>query len=117
MRIVDTNQAGNTNPAQTSRTNGTRAVNPAGTKGSGSSVSPSGDSVQLSGLSGRVSEGLETQAATRAQRVNRIAAAVQSGTYKVDSKAISRALIDQAISGGPNPGEAPGSSGHNGGLK
>jgi flagellar biosynthesis anti-sigma factor FlgM len=101
MRIVDTNQSGNIAPAQAGRTGATRGVNPAGSKGAGGGkISQSGDSVQLSEFSGLVSNSMETQAATRAQKVSQIAAAVQSGTYKVDAQAVSRAIVDHAISGG-----------------
>ena len=97
MRIVDTNSSGNPNPIQNGRTGGARPVTNGGTNGGSSQVSSSGDSVQLSGFSGKVSQSLQTAAADRAQRVSQIAAAVQSGTYKVDSKAVSKAIVDHAI--------------------
>jgi flagellar biosynthesis anti-sigma factor FlgM len=101
MRIVDTNQAGNSSPAQTGRTGATRPVDSTGSKNSGSGkVSQSGDSVQLSGFSGKVSQSLQTDASARAQKVAQVAAAVKSGTYKVDAQAVSRAIVDHAIAGG-----------------
>ena len=101
MRIVDTTQTGSSAPVQTGRTGATRGANPANGNGASSDkVSPSGDSVELSGFSGRVSQTLASASASRAQKVSQIAAAVQSGTYKVDSHAVSRALVDNAISEG-----------------
>jgi anti-sigma28 factor (negative regulator of flagellin synthesis) len=47
-----------------------------------------------------VSPMLEPDAARRAEKISRIAAAVQSGTYPVDSPAVSRAIVDDALSGG-----------------
>lgn len=101
MRIVDANQSGNTTPSQADRTGATRAVGPSGSNSSGSGqVSQSGDSVELSGLSGRVSASLQADSASRAQKVNQVAAAVQSGTYQVDAKAVSKAIVNQALTGG-----------------
>jgi anti-sigma28 factor (negative regulator of flagellin synthesis) len=56
--------------------------------------------VEISGLSGRIAETLEDQAGSRAQRIGTLTVALQAGTYKVDSQALSRALIDQALSAG-----------------
>jgi anti-sigma28 factor (negative regulator of flagellin synthesis) len=45
---------------------------------------------------------MQSDAASRTQRVAQLAAAVQSGTYQVDPMAVSRAIVDQAISTGPS---------------
>ena len=101
MRIVDTNSTASSSPAQTGRTAAARPVDATGSNQSGSGqVSSSGDSVQLSGFSGKVAQTLQSDASARAQKVSQIAAAVQSGTYKVDAKAVSHAIVNQAISGG-----------------
>jgi len=98
MRIVDPNSLGNTLPVQTGRTGETQSVHPSGKGGSVSKAgSGASDSVQLSSLSGRISQSLETDSASRAHRVSQIAAAVQAGTYKVDASAVSRAIVDQSI--------------------
>ncbi len=47
-----------------------------------------------------VSQILDAGAASRAGKVSRIAAAVQSGSYQVDSQAVSRAIVDDALTGG-----------------
>ena len=100
MRIVDSNPAANT-PVQGDRTDAARLTNPAGNDPAGQQkVQPSSDSVQLSGLSGRVAESLQADSAARAQKVSEVAAAVQSGTYTLDAKAVSKALVDHAISAG-----------------
>ncbi len=101
MRIVDTNQSGKTVPAQTDRSGSTRGTGAAGSTGSGSGqVSQSGDSVELSGLSGRVSATLQADSASRAEKVSQVAAAVQSGTYHVDAKAVSKSIVDHALASG-----------------
>jgi anti-sigma28 factor (negative regulator of flagellin synthesis) len=73
MGIADTNQDGNTNH---------------------------GDTVQLSGFSGELSQTLQADASSRARRVSQIAAAVECGTYQVDAKAVGRAIINDALAGG-----------------
>jgi flagellar biosynthesis anti-sigma factor FlgM len=97
MRI-DSNNLGNLGPSQAGRSSETPAIVAPDKNGSGVGKTGTGaDRVELSGFTGRVSESLQSDAASRAQRVSQLTAAVRSGTYKVDSLAVSRALIDQAI--------------------
>lgn len=101
MRIVDSTNTGNSASAQTSRAGQTQATQPAGggaaQRGKGAESS---DRVELSGFSGRVAEALRTDSQDRAGRVAKIAQAVQSGAYKVDARAVSHALVNEAISTG-----------------
>jgi flagellar biosynthesis anti-sigma factor FlgM len=85
--------------AQTGKTDSTQSAT-AGRRG-GQSLGSSGigaDGVELSGLAGRISKGLEAAEGSRAEYVNRIAESLRTGSYQVDSLAISRGLIDEAVS-------------------
>jgi len=101
MRIIDSNHLENTTSAQTGRSGDTSSVTSAGKNGSSAAGKTGGsaDRVELSGFSGRVSQTLQTDASSRAQRVAQLSALVRSGKYQVDSKAVSKAIVDQAISG------------------
>jgi anti-sigma28 factor (negative regulator of flagellin synthesis) len=101
MPVIDSNNFGNTAPAQTGYTGGTQSVNPSPKGGSRATGSVSGgDSVELSRFTGRIATGLQAALASREQRVRELASAVRSGNYQIDSQAVSRALVEQAITGG-----------------
>jgi flagellar biosynthesis anti-sigma factor FlgM len=101
MRINDQNGQGNA----ITPTNGTSSAGRANANGNATSASGSGsDSVQLSGFAGQLSKSLQAGSSNRSQRVSEIAQAVRSGTYQVDGAAVSRAMVDQAISMGKNSG-------------
>jgi anti-sigma28 factor (negative regulator of flagellin synthesis) len=74
-------------------------VLPTGQEGAARTAA-AGDEAQLSVLKGRISEAMEADAAARAGRVASIAKAVQSGAYRVDARAVGRALVNEAVSGG-----------------
>jgi anti-sigma28 factor (negative regulator of flagellin synthesis) len=97
MRI-DSNNLGNLGPSQAERSGETPAIVSPGKNGSAGKTGASADRVELSGFTGRVSESLQADAASRGQRVSQLAAAVRSGTYKLDSRAVSGAVVDDAIS-------------------
>jgi flagellar biosynthesis anti-sigma factor FlgM len=103
MRIVDSTNLGNATPAQTGRA---REVHPNDSKGKIGSAARTGssasDSVELSGFTDRLSRTMQDAAASRTQRVTELTAAVRSGTYQVDAKAVSHAMVSQAISSGGN---------------
>lgn len=102
MRIVDNNNPGPAPTDQTTRTTGTQATGTTakGTSTTASSAAP--DGLQLSRFAGTLSQVMQSDSATRSQRVSQLAAAVKSGTYQVDSAAVSRALVNHAISTGQN---------------
>lgn len=104
MRIVDSNQTAG--PAQT---NWTRPGDNAASAAPGTPVSQPNDTVELSGITGQVSETLASDASSRADKVNQIAAAVQSGSYQIDSQAISQSLIQHALGGSGMDGDGDGS--------
>ena len=70
----------------------------AGTSGKPSSGSAAGgeDQVQISSLS----EALAAQSSQRAERVQHLAAAYQSGRYQVNPTEVSRAIVNQALQAG-----------------
>jgi len=63
------------------------------------------DEVELSGLAGRLAQALETAAAERAARVERLARLYAGGHYQVDAAALSRVLARQVL---PESGQASG---------
>ncbi len=100
MRITDQNSQVNMTGTQPQRVGGSQATGSSSQIGSGSQVSSGSDQAQFSGFLTRLSQNLQTDTASRAQRVSQIASAVQSGSYSVDSAALSRTLVDRAISAG-----------------
>lgn len=80
----------------------TEAVTPGGPKKDGEAAAPLGsDRVQLSDLSGRLLKLLNTESPERAARFERLAAEVRSGRYEVDALAVSRRIIDDALTNEP----------------
>jgi flagellar biosynthesis anti-sigma factor FlgM len=100
MRITDQNPQVSTTSVQPQRAAGAQATGSSGQSKSGNQVSSEGDQAEFSGFLSQLSRNLQTDSAGRAQRVSQLAAAVQSGSYKVDSAALSKTLVDQAISAG-----------------
>jgi flagellar biosynthesis anti-sigma factor FlgM len=101
MRI-DNSNPGPVSVGQTAPATETQAAGSAAKSAETSSSSPSADGVQLSKFAGSLSQIMQSDSANRSQRVAQLAAAVQSGTYQVDPQAVSRALVDHAISAGQN---------------
>jgi flagellar biosynthesis anti-sigma factor FlgM len=101
MRIVDTTNLGNTTPAQTGRTGQLHSTDASGKTGSAPRIGSSAtDSVELSSFADRLSRTMQDAGASRAQRVTELTAAVRAGSYQVDAKAVSHALVSQALSSG-----------------
>jgi anti-sigma28 factor (negative regulator of flagellin synthesis) len=101
MRIIESNNLENVTSAQSGRAGATAQVTSSGRNGtSAAGKDAATDRVELSGFAGRVSQVLATDAGSRAQRVAQLAAAVRSGAYQVDSAAVSRAIVSQAIGSG-----------------
>jgi flagellar biosynthesis anti-sigma factor FlgM len=88
---------------QTARPNETQAASST-TKSpaipSSSSSTPAADGLELSKFAGSLSQIIQSDSASRSQRVAQLAAAVKSGSYQIDPQAVSRALVDHAISAG-----------------
>jgi anti-sigma28 factor (negative regulator of flagellin synthesis) len=72
-----------------------------GASGSGKSRSAfgvdSGDHVQVSSIAEGISAGISAQNVSRAARVSQLSALYASGQYKVDSSAVSQAVVGNAV--------------------
>jgi flagellar biosynthesis anti-sigma factor FlgM len=99
MRIIDSNSLGNTASQQTGRTADVQQGQ-SSSKNRAAGSTASSDTVELSGQSYRIAATLRADSAARAQRVQQLSAAVQSGSYRVDSAAVSRGLVNEAMMGG-----------------
>lgn len=95
-----TNQ--NSTSASTSGPGSAQEIQRSQTTTGASSTSKSnaaGDSVELSSTLGTLSRAMESYSSSRSSQVQALAAQYQSGTYKVDSAAISRGMISEALAG------------------
>jgi|SRR5450432_1821054 len=101
MRIIDSTNLGNATPAQTGRTGQLHSID-SGAKTGSAQRKPSSatDSVELSGFTDRLSRSMQDAAATRSQHIQELSAAMRSGSYRADAKAVSHAIVSQAISSG-----------------
>ena len=70
-----------------------------GVSGAGSKSRAGSDRVEFSSTLGSLSRAMESYSSSRESRVQALSAQYQSGTYKVDSAAISRGLISEALGG------------------
>lgn len=103
MQIHNNGIGGGSPLEQTNRASGTESTGSTG-KGAGPRSSNSDtDGLQLSGFAGTLSKVLQSDSTGRSQRVAQLAAAVQSGTYQVDPAALSKAIVDHAISSSNSP--------------
>jgi flagellar biosynthesis anti-sigma factor FlgM len=105
MKIEDAYAAGSAGASQPAatppgKTEQPGAVAPSEAKGeaaAGAAREP--DQVQLSDLTERLAKLLGPESPDRAARLERLAAEVQSGRYHVDTLAVSRRLVDEALGG------------------
>jgi len=97
MRVNDHNVTGAA-AAEAGRAQESQRPGRAG--GSSSSVGSGGDRVALSSTLSSVSRALETHHSDRAARVQELAAQYQSGKYRPDAGATSRAMITEAVASG-----------------
>jgi anti-sigma28 factor (negative regulator of flagellin synthesis) len=100
MRIYDVNLTGSS-AAESGRAQEPQRSDRAGsTKAGGSGASGTGDRVEFSSTLGRLSQALSSDKSTRADRVQRLAAKYQSGSYQPDSTATSKGIVAEAVAGG-----------------
>lgn len=101
MRIVDSTNIGSTASPQAGRANGLQSIDLAEKNGSTLRKGPSAtDSVELSSFTDRLSQTMQAASASRVERIAQLAAAVRSGSYKVDVQALSHSMVSQAIVSG-----------------
>ena len=94
MKVLDTNLAGTT----ASATPPAGAVTPqSGLSRPHSGKLGNGDRVELSGFAGKLGATLVAQSGARAARVAALAQAYQSGRYRPDAHATSRAMIQETL--------------------
>jgi anti-sigma28 factor (negative regulator of flagellin synthesis) len=96
MKVDDRNLNGvaGLTPGRTAETQETDRL------GSGTTVVSqpgTGDRAEISSLAGRISGTLSTLSAQRAERVAALAKQYSAGSYSVDSKSTSRAIIQDAL--------------------
>jgi flagellar biosynthesis anti-sigma factor FlgM len=96
MTINPNNVPGTAVPTKTDHVQSLQPA--AGTDGKAKTGGASGDRVEISSLTGQLSQALGAPDTSRAAYVSRITEAVRSGKYQVDSAAISRNLVDEALS-------------------
>ncbi len=99
MRIYDLNLTG-TSAAETGRTHETQRADTADTAKVGRANDRSSDRVELSSALGSLSRALTAHHSDRATRVQDLAAQYQSGNYRPDSQATSRAMVSDALAAG-----------------
>ena len=75
------------------------AQKPESTRESRSAAGMTGDRVEFSGNLSALSKAVSAEQAARSSRIQALAAQVHSGTYQPDTKAISRAMVSDAVVG------------------
>jgi len=90
MKVNDSNNASIAGAAAS-----TAVQPPASVPKSGAAPSPSTDQVQLSSLGSSLGA-LQTDSAQRDAKLSQLAAMVSNGSYSVDSKAVSAAMVAHA---------------------
>jgi anti-sigma28 factor (negative regulator of flagellin synthesis) len=63
------------------------------------SEAATGDGLQLSSFAARLNGDLSAETTNRADRVNQIAKAVNSGGFQIDAAAVSRSMVSEALQG------------------
>lgn len=97
MKVYDLNLTG---PAESGRSQEIQRTSQPNSQATRASGNPVGDHVELSNTLGSLARGMSSYSTSRAARVQALAAQYQSGSYKVDSLATSRAMISDALAGG-----------------
>jgi|SRR5580693_4325281 flagellar biosynthesis anti-sigma factor FlgM len=82
----------------TSADSGNRRTTGAGSGGAGT------DSVELSGLAGKISQAVSQNAANSSAKVEQLRSEVTNGTYQADSAAISRGVVSEALASAATAG-------------
>jgi len=99
MRIHDRNLT-STSAAQAGRAQDAQKVTREGTDQAGTATNASGDRVELSTTLARLSRAIASNGADRSAKVQALAAQYQSGQYRPNSPATSRAMVSDALSSG-----------------
>ena len=98
MKIDNRHDLGSISPAGAK---GAAGVEGTGRREAGHGAESTGpDSAELSGLAGKISAATNQAAAHRAEKVEKLRAAVAGGSYHPDPAAISHAIVNDALTGG-----------------
>ncbi len=101
MRVDDRNVAG-VGASQSGKTVESRELERTGTPGSSETRRETGpDRVELSGLAGRLSRALSASSAERVVRVEQLTKRYTEGSYRVNSRDLSRAILAELRLAGP----------------
>jgi flagellar biosynthesis anti-sigma factor FlgM len=95
MRIADPNSTANALAPETAVPQPAAHPHEGSTAGT---IAPGSDRAELSSFADRVAGLLQSDSANRAERIAQLKAAFAGGTYQVDSAAVSRALVNTALS-------------------
>jgi len=95
MRIQD-NHLGSVSSAPT-QIDALSTASPQGAPKPGSGSIAGQDQVQVSAIAQSISTELASQDASRADRVNQVAASYESGSYSIDSTQVSAAMVGDAL--------------------
>jgi anti-sigma28 factor (negative regulator of flagellin synthesis) len=96
MRVTNQNITG----ASTAGTSNTQDLQKSGNgPTSTATAGGGGDTVELSSTMGTLARAMQSFGSSRQSMVQSLATQYQSGTYRVDSAAISRGMISEALSG------------------
>jgi hypothetical protein len=94
MKIYDHNLAGT---AASDANRPVEAHKAEGSRESGSASHATGDRVEFSGGLGALARAVSVDQSARANRIQALASQVQQGTYRPDSRAISRGMVAEAL--------------------
>ena len=95
MRVDDRNRAeeGKWQAKASQEAQRTERVDGADSRAAGPAEAAGGDHLKLSGVSGRIRQAFESIAGSHAEHVESVGARVRAGEYRVDSRALSRAML------------------------
>jgi len=96
MKIYDVNMTG-TSAAESNRTQESQRIGSETAGGAGKTGRSSGDHVELSDTLNSLSRAISTHNGNRAARVQALTTQYRSGNYQVNSAAVSRAMIADAL--------------------
>ncbi len=95
MKIDNGTNLGSTSATGASGVAGTQAGGRRDASRNVDSASP--DSAELSGLAGRISQALSRDNSARSEKAQQLSAAVASGQYNPDAAAVSRGVVNEAL--------------------
>ncbi len=96
---INNNDLTNLAAADSARTSETQQAGSLKGASGGAGASSSGDRVEFSSTLQQLAQAVSAYGQSRASRVQELAAQYQSGSYRADSFATSRAMVSEALAG------------------